>query len=333
MRSGGTGSIGFVVADISNPFFATAMRGVSDVAREEGYETILINSDDRVDVERNGVRILLEKQLEGAIVSPTSVMDVEHLKHAQQQGMPIVLLDRHSPVLSADSVVIDNQAAARDAVAHLLQLGHRRIGLLASVDPEEGPELVLDAASDGLGVRGAARPSIDRIRGYVGALQDYRVSPSRELMRYSPVGDLAQAGREADALLSLRQRPSAIFASDNVATQVAFTAARRHGLSIPGDLSLVGFDDLDWTVLVSPPLTVVAQSPLDMGRLAANACLPASRAIADRRNGWSYLPGSSCGPAPANEAASSAPRSDVRSRVDQHSLQRSSLSERAIHAS
>jgi LacI family transcriptional regulator len=327
------GSIGFVVADISNPFFATAMRGVSDVAREEGYETILINSDDRVDVERNGVRILLEKQLEGAIVSPTSVTDVEHLKHAQQQGMPIVLLDRHSPVLSADSVVIDNQAAARDAVAHLLQLGHRRIGLLASVDPEEGPELVLDAASDGLEVRGAARPSIDRIRGYVGALQDYRVSPTRELMRYSPVGDLAQAGREADALLSLRQRPSAIFAADNVATQVAFTAARRHGLSIPGDLSLVGFDDLDWTVLVSPPLTVVAQSPLDMGRLAAQRLFARIKGDRSRRNGWSYLPSSSCGPAPANEAASSAPRSDVRSRVDQHSLQRSSLSERAIHAS
>lgn len=130
MRSGGTRSIGFVGADISNPYFATAMRGLCDVAREQGYEPILANSDDRLEVERAAVSVLLDKQVEGIVVAPTSVTDVAHLERAKELGVPIVLLDRHIGALEADSVVIDNEAAAYEAVAHLLGLGHRRVGLL-----------------------------------------------------------------------------------------------------------------------------------------------------------------------------------------------------------
>lgn len=268
MRSGGTRSIGFVGADISNPYFAAAMRGVCDVAREEGYEAILFNVDDRLDVERNAIKVLLEKQIDGIVVSPTSVTDVGHLLLAQERGVPVVLLDRSSSLVDADSVVIDNETAAYSAVSHLLELGHRRVGLLASVDPDEGPGLT---THDGgrVVVRGAARPSIDRIRGYVATLDAYHAVSSRELMRFCPLDDAGRAQQEAEALLSLPQPPTALFAADNVATQGAFVAARDRGRAIPGDVSLVGFDDLDWTALVDPPVTVVAQSPLEMGRTAA----------------------------------------------------------------
>ncbi|RVU29181.1 LacI family transcriptional regulator [Streptomyces antnestii] len=269
MRSGGTHSIGFVGADISNPFFATALRGVCDVAREHGYEAILTNSDDRLDVERAAVQVLLDKQVEGIVVAPTSVTDVDHLKRAQEVGVPIVLLDRSSSALDADSVVIDNEMAAHDAVTYLLNLGHRRIGMLACVDVEESPEVVARAGTGRLQARGAARPSIDRIRGYLAAMDDYLAPSSADLVRCTGLGSPAQAEREADALLALAQPPTAVFAADNVATQGVFRAARRRGLAIPGDLSMVGFDDLDWTTLVDPPLTVVAQPPLDMGRTAA----------------------------------------------------------------
>jgi LacI family transcriptional regulator len=269
MRSGNTRSIGFVGADISNPFFATAMRGICDVAREEGYEAILMNSDDRLETERNAVRVLLEKQIEGIVVAPTSVTDVEHLKRAQEQGVPVVLLDRQIPMLDTDSVGIDNEAAAREAVEHLIGLGHRRIGLLASIDPQERPELVSPPGSRALIVHGVARPSIDRIRGYIAALAGSQLAASRQYVRYSPIGDITDAHSQAYALLGQRQRPTAVFAADNVTTQGLFTAARARGLSIPGDVSLVGFDDLDWTTLVEPALTVVAQSPLSAGRQAA----------------------------------------------------------------
>ncbi|WP_330342311.1 LacI family DNA-binding transcriptional regulator [Streptomyces sp. NBC_00557] len=269
MRSGGTRSIGFVGADISNPYFATAMRGLCDVAREQGYEPILANSDDRLEVERAAVNVLLDKQVEGIVVAPTSVTDVAHLKRAQELGVPIVLLDRPIGTLDADSVVIDNEAAAYEAVSHLLELGHRRVGLLACVDPEESPELVARGGTGRLAVLGAARPSIDRIRGYLAAVDDHRATSSAELIQYTPLSDTAQAQRHAETLLKLEQPPTAVFATDNVTTQGLFMAARRCGLAIPGDLSLVGFDDLDWTTLVDPPLTVVAQSPLAMGRAAA----------------------------------------------------------------
>lgn len=269
MRSGGTQSIGFVAADIANPYFAAAMRGLCDVAREEGYEAILFNVDDRLDVERNAVKVLLEKQIDGIVVSPTSVTDVGHLQRAQERGVPVVLLDRTSARMDADSVAIDNEAAAYGAVTHLLELGHRRVGLLASVDPNEGPRLVTREDSGRLGVLGTSRPSIDRIRGYLAALDAYEAASSRELIRFSPIDDVRHAEAEADALLSLDRPPTAMFAADNVTTQGAFTAARHRDLAIPGDVSLVGFDDLDWTALVDPPVTVVAQSPMDMGRTAA----------------------------------------------------------------
>lgn len=269
MRSGSTGSIGFVGADISNAFFAGAMRGLCDVAREEGCEPIIANSDDSVDVERGAVQVFVAKQIDGLIVSPTSVTDVEHLKLAQDQGVPVVLLDRHSPVLHADSVVVDNEAAAHHAVTHLLQLGHRDIGLLAMTDLAESPEIVRQPRTGRLDVGGASRPSVDRIRGYVSAMQDAGIVVRDELIAYTPGLDPADADREADRLLTQTPRPTAVFAADNIATQAAFTAVRRHGLRMPDDVSLIGFDDLDWTSLVDPPVTVVAQSPIEMGRIAA----------------------------------------------------------------
>jgi LacI family transcriptional regulator len=272
MRSGGTRTIGFVGVDISNPYFATAMRGICDVARKEGYEAILANSDDRLDIERAAVKVLLEKQIEGIVVAPNAVIGVGHLERAQDLGVPVVLLDRHSSVLDADSVVIDNEAAAHEAVSHLLRLGHRRVGMLLCVDPDESPELVTQTDTGRLRVHGAARPSIDRIRGYIAAMDEYGAdgaSTAAELIRYTVVGDAAHLEREAEALLALPEPPTAVFAADNVATQGLFTAVRRRGLGIPGDISMVGFDDLAWTTLVDPPLTVVAQSPMDMGRIAA----------------------------------------------------------------
>lgn len=269
MRSGGTRTIGFVGVDISNAFFAAAMRGVADIAREAGYEPILANTDDRIDLERAAVQVLVEKQVEGIVISPTSVLDIEHLKRAQDRGVALVLLDRSVEVLHADAVVIDNHAAAYEATTHLIELGHRDIGLLAAFYEHEGPQVMLDRSSGLLVVEGASRPSVDRIRGFVAALQDRGIVPNQRHMRYSPIGSTEAAEAAADDLLTSDERPSAVLATDNVATLGAFRASRRAGLHMPNDLSLVGFDDLEWTTLVDPPLTVVAQSPLAMGRLAA----------------------------------------------------------------
>lgn len=281
MRSGSTGSIGFVGADIANPFFASAMRGVCDVAREQGYEPILANSDDRIADEQRAISVLLSKQIEGIVVSPTSVTDVEHLKFAQEQGVPVVLLDRQVATLEADSVVIDNEEAAYQAVRHLIELGHREIAILARTDPNERPRLRRTRGSGQLTVEGPSRPSNDRIRGYVKAMEEAGLEIREELVGHSSWDHEDSPDGDAEQLLTLARRPTAVFASDNITTQSAFQTARRHRLRIPGDLSLVGFDDLDWTTLVEPQVTVIAQSPSDMGRLAAQALFERIRGNTD----------------------------------------------------
>jgi LacI family transcriptional regulator len=267
MRSGGTRSIGFVGSDIANPFFAEAMRGICDVANEEGYEAILTNSDERLDLEQLAVRTLLEKQVDGLVVAPSSVTQFGHLASARAQGVPVVLLDRHLPQLDCDSVVIDNQAAAHNAVTHLVGLGHRRIGLLASINAAEQPRIVPVESSRRLTAEGAGRPSVERIRGYLDALAEHQAPVSQDTMKYILSGHPGQADVPARELIGFRQRPSAVFATDNASTRSIFLAAKSEG--IPDELSLVGFDDLDWTTMVDPPISVVAQSPLRMGRVAA----------------------------------------------------------------
>ncbi len=268
MRSGSTRSIGFVGSDIANPYFAEAMRGICDVAHREGYETILTNSDERLDLEQRAVRTLLDKQVEGLVVAPASVIHCDHLADARAQGVPVVLLDRDLPQLDCDSVVVDNENAAHAAVTHLLKLGHQRIGLLASISAAEQPEITPDESQGSWTVLGANRPSIERIRGYLRALAAHGAPVSRDAITWI-VGDRVQ---EADAaarrLLRSPWRPTAVFATDNESTRRIFLAAKTEGFRVPDRISLLGFDDLDWTVMVEPQISVVAQSPLLMGRTA-----------------------------------------------------------------
>jgi LacI family transcriptional regulator len=268
MRSGSTRSIGFVGSDIADPYFAEAMRGICDVAHREGYETILTNSDERLDLEQLAVRTLLDKQVEGLVVAPSSVTHFSHLEEARDQGVPVVLLDRDLPQLGFDSVVVDNEQAAYEAVLHLLSLGHRRIGLVASVSASERPE-VRPADGDGSWtVVGADRPSVERIRGYLRALASHGAPVTAEAITLFPSERASHADTTARRLLQSGWQPTAVFATDNEATRRMFLAAKAEGVKIPDQVSLLGFDDADWTAMVDPPLTVVAQSPMQMGSVA-----------------------------------------------------------------
>jgi len=268
MRSGSTRSIGFVGSDIANPYFAEAMRGICDVAYREGYQPILSNSDERLDHEQRAVRTLLDKQVEGLVVAPASVTSFDHLASALDRGVPVVLLDRDLPKLDCDSVVIDNEHAAFTAVSRLLSLGHQRIGLLAQVNATERPE-IRPAGGDGQWiVTGADRPSTERVRGYLRALAARQVPVLMDAITWITADHPDQADAAARGLLRSPARPTAVFATDNESTRRIFLAAKSEGISVPGQVSLLGFDDLDWTVMVEPQLSVVAQRPREMGRIA-----------------------------------------------------------------
>ncbi len=268
MKSGTTRTLGVVVSDIQLAFFSQAVRGIADAARAEGFEVILANTDEEIALERAAVGVLVDKQVDGLIVVPAEPGESGHLREAQERGIPVVLLDRGSPGISCDVVVVDNHRAARNAVRHLVRLGHRRVAIVL----EEGT--ALDAAEI---VKARLRPdggvtSPIREAGWASALLEAGHAVTDDLIcraRY----DRADACRITTAALDLPDRPTAILTTDETMTLGAVDAIHQAGLRMFADISLVAFDDLPWTELVRPPLTVVAQPVHDLGVTATQRLL------------------------------------------------------------
>jgi LacI family transcriptional regulator len=263
MVTGRSNTVAFVVADIENPFFAAAARGVSDVARASGYEVLLVNTDEDVEVERSAVRVLVSKRVDGVIVAPASPVDVTHLAATQRSGCPVVLLDRQVQGLDADVVAVDNVAAARDVVERLIAAGHRRIAMVtggaSSADQEN-----LETPSGSTGR--------DRVDGYLGALADAGVAQPAAYLRSGAHTRLLAEGLTR-GLLQLAQPPTAVFASNSVVAIGVLKALREARVEIPRRISVVTFDDADWTEVVAPAISVVAQPAHELGRCAADVLL------------------------------------------------------------
>jgi LacI family transcriptional regulator len=257
MITGRTQTIGLVIADIENPFFARAARGVSDAARAAGYDVVLTNTDEEADVERSSVKVLLSRRVDGIIVAPTS-SDAAHLEAARRAGCPVVLLDRRLEGFAADTVLVDNVAAARNVVERLHAFGHRRIAMVTGGTP----------SAEATGGKLSVSTGHDRVDGFLTAMADAGIERPREYLRsgaHSP--DLAcelMAG-----LIALPEPPTAVFASNSRVGLGVLKAIRQAGLAVPDEISMVGFDDADWTSVVTPPVSVVAQPTYDLGRRAA----------------------------------------------------------------
>jgi LacI family transcriptional regulator len=242
-----TQTIGLVVGDIENPFFAAVARGLSDVVERQGYTVLLTNADEDPERERRAMLALRSRRVDGMVVVPAPGAGRE----AFLDGPPLVQLDRAVRGAATDAVMVHNAAGARSAVDHLLALGHTRIGMVT-----DSPQI---------------SSSAERLAGYRRALR------AKGLLDESliSVGGSSQADGlvAARALLDRPDRPTAIFTANNFMTHGALLAARELRLRIPRDLALVGFDDLDWTTLVDPPLTVVSQPVGDLGRVAGERLL------------------------------------------------------------
>jgi LacI family transcriptional regulator len=263
MITGRSNTVGLVVADIENPFFAAAARGVSDVARAAGYEVVLVNTDEDVVTERSAVQVLFSKRVDGVIVAPASPVDVEHLAATQRAGCPVVLLDRQVEGLEADVVLVDNLGASSDVTQRLLAAGHERIAMVT------GGAGSADQAS-------LERPSVstarDRVDGYLATLTDAGVAEPAAYLR-TGAHNRHLAERLTTQLLRLPQPPTAVFASDSVVALGVLKALRDADAKIPREVSLVTFDDADWTAVVAPAISVVAQPAQELGRCAAEVLL------------------------------------------------------------
>jgi LacI family transcriptional regulator len=221
------------------------------VLEEQGHTLLLANSDEDLDRERVAVEALRARQVDALVVVPSSGAAFPHLRAAAAEA-PLVLLDRSIRGLGVDSVTVDNRGGAKLAVVHLLSHGHRRVGLVS-----DEPDI---------------SSSAERIAGYRDALTEAGIPIDEHLISLG--GPTRSDGyRATRRLLEMAERPTAIFTANNFMTVGAMLALNDLGLKIPRDVSFVGFDDLEWTTLVDPPLTVVAQPATELGAEAARRVL------------------------------------------------------------
>ncbi|MFI5340761.1 MAG: LacI family DNA-binding transcriptional regulator [Candidatus Methylomirabilales bacterium] len=246
-----THTVGLLISDIANPFFIRAVRAVEDVAQENGYNVILCNTDEDPVKETQYLRVLMEKRVDGIILA-TTAGSLQAVRDVRWRRVPLVLFDRELPRVATDTVKVDSVLGGRLATEHLLGLGHRRIGII------HGP-LVRSTGAE-------------RLQGYLTALKAAGIRPIPELIRE---GNFKQdSGYElTKALLEVSPSPTALFCTNNLMTVGALQALRERKVRIPGALSLVGYDDMEWWTLTHPPLTTVGQPVYDLGREAMRLLL------------------------------------------------------------
>ena len=236
--------VGVVVSDLGNQFYAALAAGVEQTLREAGYQMLLLGDNSDVGEELSGVRTFLSMRAPGVIMTPASNTAADLLA---ARGTPVVEVDRRLATVSCDAVVIDNEQGAREAVGHLVELGHTRIALLMAKTT-----WTTDAG---------------RLQGYRAALTAAGLKVDRRLI--VKIATHAPDVRARIAGLLDEQQPTAIFAANNQLAEQAWQLLRRRRLAIPRDVSLVAFDDVPWMGMVQPAITAVAQPTFEMGRRAA----------------------------------------------------------------
>jgi len=246
LRQGITHTIGLIVPDNSNPFFAEIARVAETVGFENDYSVILCNSDKNVERESAYINVLIAKQVDGVIFIAAG-SEQQHLRELAAQGIPVVVADRDVPQGLADVVLVNHEQGGYDATQHLISLGHRRIACISGPSP--------------------ITPSADRVRGYCRALREAGIPMEEELVVRCSESYLG--GETAMArLLRLDRRPTAVCTYNDITAIGALRASRNAGLEVPGDLSIVGFDDIPLASAVVPALTTVAQPIADLATVA-----------------------------------------------------------------
>ncbi|MDA7416840.1 LacI family DNA-binding transcriptional regulator [Xenophilus arseniciresistens] len=252
LKSNTTRTLGMLIPNSSNPYFAEIVRVVEDRCFGAGYTLVLCNTDD--EPRRQGVylQVLSQRRIDGLIVVSTGA-DAELPAMLAGLRMPTVLVDREIEDPACDLVETAHIQGGLIATRHLLSLGHRRIACIG------GPAALL--------------PSEQRIEGWRMALAEAGHSAeSAQLLWHG--GFTPQGGYEAmHALLRSAQRPSAVFVCNDLMAMGALRAAHESGLRVPDELSMVGFDDIELAAYASPPLTTVAQPKTRIGALAVDMLL------------------------------------------------------------
>jgi LacI family transcriptional regulator, galactose operon repressor len=250
LRAGRSRTLGLVVLDVSNPFFTDVARGVEDAATAAGLAVILCNSDEKADRERRYLDLLEEHRVQGILITPVKGLS-DRLRQLQRRGTPVVLLDRWASTRDHCSVSVDDVYGGELAAAHLVERGHQRIAFVG------GPFSIKQVQ--------------DRHDGAEHALLEAGLPPTALTVVQTPALNFSSglaAGARIATMPSSRRPTAAFCANDLVALGVLQEMTRRK-LRVPGDLAIVGYDDIDFAAAAAVPLSSVRQPRDQLGRAAA----------------------------------------------------------------
>ncbi len=246
-------TVGVVIPELGNQFITSIITTMEDILRQHDYAVIVCDCRTNAKREKDAVSFLMHKRVDGLINMPTDTTG-EHLKPALEAKIPIILVDRMLKAYSGkvSAVVVDNVDASEKATRHLLEAGHRSIGVI-------------------LGNEGIYTTQ-KRREGYLNACAEYGLIPDKDLIRFS---DYSMEGgyTQMKALLALTPRPTAIFVTNYEMTLGAMIALNETSCRVPDDISVIGFDKLDLFGAMYPSLTLVKQPQNAIGECVARQTL------------------------------------------------------------
>ncbi len=251
LKTNETRTIGVVIPELNNTFCAEIITGMEDILRSRGYGTLVCDCRTDAGLEKEAMDFLLHKRVDGIINMPVDT-EGNNLEGFRKLGKPILLIDRKVQGLTCDSVLVDNRRAAEDAVSLLIENGHRNIGII------NGPREVYTAR--------------ERLKGYAAAHQKAGIAVQESLVHH---GDYTIRGGAAGLSELVKRNPhmTAVLVTNYEMTMGAMIAVNELGLRMPEQLSVIGFDNLDFARACSPKLTIISQPTAEIGKEAAQLML------------------------------------------------------------
>ncbi len=246
-----TETIGLIIPDIANPYFGSIAKTIGVEAHQRGYSIILCDSLDDVDTETELLYLLAGRKVDGIIIAPTGKSN-EHVVELQQQGIPVVVIDRYLQKTSLPYVTTDNYVGALIAVKHLVDMNHKLIACIQ-------------------GIRGIST-NTDRVKGYRDALLIDGIRINEKLIVGDDFGEM-NGYLQTKKLLSMANRPTAVFALSNLISLGVLRALKEEGLKVPVDMSVVSFDEQPYSAFLACPMTTVEQPREEIGKLALDILL------------------------------------------------------------
>jgi LacI family transcriptional regulator len=249
LRSGNSFTLGLVVPDVSNPFFTEVARGVEDAASKRDYAVFLCNSDESTVKEDRYIKVLIEQQVRGVLITPADTNE-NRLEAMRERGIAVTLLDREIKGQKQCSVSVDDINGGQIAIEYLASLGHKNIAFVC------GPESIPQVSDRGAGVAKAAKFANVII----------------ETVRVSLMNTI-QGEEAAKEIMSMPKRPTAIFCANDLLALGVIRVLRANKVKVPEQISVLGYDNIEFAASAGIPLSSIAQPAYQMGVTAANLLL------------------------------------------------------------